>query len=499
MTTQGAATEPVTRPDPWHPRRRGLLSVLRTHRWLALLIVLGGVLRLDALLGFRPALWYNDSFEYIGTALRWQAYPIRPDGYSALLLVMRPLHSLFAVLTLQHLLGMLAAVLLYALAVRRGVPTWLAALGSVPALLDVRIMQIEHMVLSDTLFSFLVVVALVLLGWDDRPSWRQALGAGLVLALASLVRTVGLPLLVVAGLYLLVRRIGWRPLMTFVLAAVTPLAGYAGYYHSEHGKFALNEADGVFLYSRVMAFADCARIHPPADLQQLCDPTPVAQRPPSNDYIWHRSPLRTIGAPDSALAASVPKSLFTPARNSAGLRFALLAIEHQPLSYLKTGGRDFLRSFQPHLSAFPNVAVFREYQFGPSAVQPGSRQYVPGAAARQDVVAYLGGGDPDARQTGPWSTIMIDYQRTAVVWGPLLAVFIVLGLLSLVFPRRRDPRRPMVALLLVVALAELLAPPFSAEFDFRYVQPAVPLLGICAAAAVAVLLPPRFGREPADT
>jgi Gpi18-like mannosyltransferase len=104
--------------------------------------------------------------------------------------------------------------------VRRG---W-AALAAAPVLLDARQIQLEHFVLSETLFTFLMLAGIVLLMWSDKPPlWLMGL-SGVVFALATLTRTVGQPLAVLVVLYLIVRRIGWRRIATFAVALIIPIA-----------------------------------------------------------------------------------------------------------------------------------------------------------------------------------------------------------------------------------------------------------------------------------
>ncbi len=475
--------------------RRGQGVWLREHRWFLGVLLVGALFRGVALLGFRPILWFNDGFEYLGVAQRWQAYPIRPAGYSAFLVLLRPLHSFAILASVQHLLGLVTAALVYALLRHRGVAGWLATLGVVPQLLDVHQIQLEHMVLSDTLFTFLVVVGLVLLAWHDQASIWLAGGAGLALGLAVVTRTVGLPLLMGATAYLLLRRPGWRPAIAFLALALIPIGGYATYFHTQHGKYALNTADGVFLYSRVMAFADCAKMAPPPDLQMLCDQRPVPLRPPSQDYIWHPSPLNRL--PTGADSLRIPADRFSSAINDPALRFALLAIRRQPLQYLGTGTKDFLRSFALHRPHFPNNQAVTAFDFRNHPIyEPSQRVFAAGGTSQADASAYER-GTASTRVESPWSIIMIDYQKVANVPGPALLAFLLvsLGVLGL---RRRDDRRWLVGLFAGTALVALLVPPFTAEYDFRYVLPALPLLGASTALAVAMLMG-RRSDPSADT
>ena len=57
----------------------------------------------------------------------------------------------------------------------------------------------------------------------------------------------------------------------------------------------MTDSTGVFLYSRVMTFADCSRMSLPADLLPLCTTVPPDQRPIAQAYIWTpASPLTAV-------------------------------------------------------------------------------------------------------------------------------------------------------------------------------------------------------------
>ena len=125
-------------------------------------------------------------------------------------------------------------------------------------------------------------VAVVILCWSDRPSVPVMAVAGLLIGYATVVRSVGQPLLVVVLLAMLVRRVGWRRMAMLLVAAVVPIVAYMAWFHGVYGKYALTESRGPFLYSRVSTFAECSKIKPPADLLLLCDPNPPQDRPPAS-------------------------------------------------------------------------------------------------------------------------------------------------------------------------------------------------------------------------
>jgi hypothetical protein len=484
-------------PPGWWRRPATRAASLLQAEWIFVLALLAGaLLRLCAELGFRPIMWFNDGLEYLGVALRWQAYPVRPVGYSAFLRLLLPFHSLALVAALQHLMGLSIAVMLYALLRHWRVPGLLATLGVLPQLLDVHQIELEHLPMSDTLFTFLLIISVVLLGWQRRATPLAAGAAGFVLALAALTRSVGLPLVILGGVYLLFRWPGWRPVAAYALLALLPLGCYAAWYHHEHGSYAFGAADGVYLYSRVMVFADCAAIKPPAGLAILCPPRSQPRWPVSSDYIWHASPLYRLPGPRAN--PPDPRQLFTSRRNGPALRFAVRAIEAQPLSYLRVGMRDFARSFGWSRQPYPNAPVVHNYTFSrrPYRIDPG-RIYIPGATAGQDMASYEQ-GSAQTRVVGPYAGVIIGLQRFVFLPGPVLAVLLAIGLAGLLAPGRRDERRWQVLLLWGFAVALLLIPPFTAQFDYRYVLPAAPLAS-AAAVLAAVILVPRWSVPAADT
>ena len=81
------------------------------------------------MLGFQPAILFKlDSYDYLWDSAHLTPNPVNPTGYSLLLWVLRPFHSLALVAEdLQHLMGLVAAVLVYAV-LRR----WACGSGSPP-------------------------------------------------------------------------------------------------------------------------------------------------------------------------------------------------------------------------------------------------------------------------------------------------------------------------------------------------------------------------------
>ena len=141
-----------------------LAAVARRH-WLFGLALAGAVvLRVLAMLAFRPIMWFGgDSASYLSTALRLIPDPSRVGGYGLMLWALRPLHSLAAVAAVQHLAGIAAGVLIYLLARQHGLPAWAAVLGALPVLFDAYELQLESDAVPDGPFGLLIVAALYLL------------------------------------------------------------------------------------------------------------------------------------------------------------------------------------------------------------------------------------------------------------------------------------------------------------------------------------------------
>ncbi|MCK2213401.1 hypothetical protein MF672_006275 [Actinomadura sp. ATCC 31491] len=449
-----------TREAPPVPR---LLPVLAGHRLFAALLLPAAALRVVTMLAYRPAtLYWYDSFTYLDTAVHpAPSATFHPIGYPLLLRALLPFHSVGLVAAVQHVLGLGTGVLLYAVLRRRSAPGWAAAAATVPLLFDASFLRLEHAVLSDSQFVFLVVAGLAVLMWSPRLSVRAAAGAGLLFAAAALTRTIALPLLLLVVLVLAVRRAGWRPLAALVLAGALPLAGYAAWYAQHHGRFALSGADGVALWARTMTFADCARIQPPPELARLC---PNGTRTDAaSEYVW---------APGSSLNL-LPGDRFT--HNDLARSFAIEAILAQPLDYLGDVVRDTAIAFSwtpiPHPDRVTPAFGFR-----------GGRWELPAQPLVEQVKREY---DPDLRglsSVSPWADLLIAYQYAAYLRGPFLGLILLLGAVA-------AARRPGVALLpWAVATGLLVGPVAVLDFDHRYVLPVVPVA--CLAAA---LLRPEAG------
>jgi hypothetical protein len=467
------AGKPAEAESPGRGRRRqaaGVRDRVRRHRWFLLVLGLGAVLRALAMLGYRPALWFPDSYTYIVTVFRPRPDLVRPAGYSMFLKLLEPLHAFGAVTAAQHLLGLATGVLIYRAA--RRAPRWVATLATVPVLLDAYQIELEHLLVSDTLFMFLVASAVVL-AVRTRPAALTLAGIGLLLAAATLTRTVGQPLIVVLAAWFLLRgRI--KPAGVLLAAALVPVIAYGAWFYATYQRVGLIGANGVFLYARTMSFADCAEMDPPPDLRELCDPRPPDQRPPSQEYIW---------AQDSPLVRR-PGITFTKETDDLAARFAMLAITSQPLDYAKSMLAELARTFRWDRPIYPDAEIYGYYQF--PAERPGPPGRYPAQVGAEYAKLYEQGAI-GTEIVEPYAGWLRAYQSVARLPGSLLLAILLVPPVAVIARRRAGRHLAAPPAWLVpwsVAVVLLITPAAAAEFDYRYVLPAVPVA--CLAAALAI-------------
>ena len=447
------------------------------------------------LVAYHPALIFPDSVRYLQyahnfTAGQWSADALRQSGYSVLIIPVMLVHGLWIILLAQHLAGLATAVLVYAVLIRFGIRTWLAAVASVPVLFDPLQLVLEQYVLADIWAVFLVVAALVILVWrrerppESRPerpgetqatqngSWLPAAACGLLLGLAVTFRDEVLIMIVPAALYVLIAVRPRRRLLTR-LAALTgcfliPVVGYLGWFDTSHGEWNFTTFSGAFLYGRVADFASCQGLNLPAYEKALCPTQPIALRS-ADFYTWNpQSPQWTFHPPAGMSRDAVVRD------------FSLRILRHQPLAYADAAARDFSYGFSPVRGAGPE-------KYSPAYLQ--FHTYVrPDRQAYASIVA-LGYRAPAVRPG--LAAFLTDYGRWFYVPGPVFAAGLVLGLGGLVAAKvRREPdKRIRDADLLFTASAVLvLVPPaVFANFDWRYQLPQLSLIPVAAVLGVAAI------------
>lgn len=458
---------------------------IRPHALFLIVLTAAVVLRWMALRAYPSGLWFTgDSYFYIGHALNPRPSPTRTTGYSMLLWLLRPAHSLYLIVFIQHVLGIASAVMLYALVRRARLPAWAAVLTTLPVLFDGYQIELEHLFMSESLFTFLLVAGMMALLWGPigpdraRPTWKQALAAGALLSAATVVRSAGAPLIPVLLVGLLLWRGGWRSAVAFGTAAAVPLLSYGLWFQQVNGTFALTSTDGIFLWGRTANWAACSKIRPPANERDLCLPKQMqAKRIPPGRLDW---------------ISTIPprKRWSTPAKPEANriLRdFAIRAILAQPRAYASDVARGISYTFENRRRPYPNDTTEMLYHF-PDRPQifPGGRGWSGhGGTALGDIILYTNDGTP-SQVNLPEAKRMIAYQKHVYLPGPALGVIFIVGAAAVL-------RRGRPALLAYgTAVTLLVFPIATCDFDYRYVMPVLPFACLAAALAFA----PRSGDGP---
>ncbi|WP_121436540.1 hypothetical protein [Actinomadura pelletieri] len=463
------------------------MGAVRGNRAFAVVLLVGVVLRVLTMLGFKSVLWFNDSYDFLRVANDPFPHPLRPSGYGVFLWGLKPFHSLVLVTALQHAAIVGLAVVGYRMLVREfDVRRAWATVAVTPVLLDSYQIELEHLLLSDTLFTVLAFGAMLVLAKPGATGWRRAALVGAMLGVASVTRTVGMPLFLIVVLYLLVRRTRWPAYVALAVTFVAPVGAYATWYQQEHGRFAMTGVDGIFLWGRTAAFADCAEFTPPPDLARLCPHGPKDDRPASSHQIW---------AENSPTGYSDGEA-FGEKTNADAQRFAFWAIGNQPLDYARVVAYDFfVRTFSWQRSRYPTIGTEARYHFPtrPTAQKPELPVY--GGGDRRTVVREYAHGTGRTHIVEPYAGVMRGYQERVRVPGTVLGLVLLAGAAGIVLRRARA----RTALFWASSVTLLAVPPVTVDFDYRYLLPALPFACFAAAMAWGRPLPSggRAGGEPA--
>jgi hypothetical protein len=528
LTNATTGSERVV-PDQQPPageRKARLIRPVVAHWQFGLVVVAGIAVRIVVVLGYPPILWFSDSYNYLYDAVTHIPDQVRPNGYPFFLRLLLPLHSHNAIGLLQAAMGVVIGVAIYALLRHRGLPWWGATLPALPVLFDAYELHLEHMITADPLFIFLVTVAVVILCWSDRPSILTMAVAGLLIGYATLVRSVGEPLLVVALVGMLARRVGWRRLLTLAVTGIVPIGAYMLWFHGTYGQYALTDSSGSFLYSRVSTFAQCSKMNVPSLTAFLCDPTKLKDRPVAGEYIWaddealpyaryhgepeYYTPMYHAYGSDTSLR-------FTAQVNALAKQFAVAAIESQPKDYAKVVIDDVLHTFgwnrQPDLHDYygngPNFRFVSAHDMNlqipwyvtPTQI-PGNPTYqlhstsaetwCDATCQQNDSQAVVimqaerdfagsGQGFGFTKEVQPWAHALESYQRYVYLPGTLFGLIVLIGAAGVLARWRRWGGLGLLPWLVGALLIVL--PPMTAGFSYRYVLAAAPVA--CLAAGLA--------------
>ncbi|MFB4305996.1 hypothetical protein [Actinomadura sp. GTD37] len=458
-------------------------------------------IRVIAVLGYPAPLWFGDSPGYLASAVELRPGETRPSGYPFLLWLIKPFHSFTVMVSVQHAIGVLTGVLVYVLVVRAGRAAWpldepsgrwawrawlppvLAAALTVPVLIPVQQVALEHMLMSDSLFAFLLLAAVAAALWRRRSTWWLGALAGAFAAFAALTRSAGLPLIAVILVAMLLRRAGWRACVSATVVFALPVVGYMFWFQSEYGQFKMAKAESIWLYGRTAAFADCRVIKPEPELQIMCPQRSDPRISPAFASMWTEdSPFRNI-----------PGWVTGEEANRLAGEFAWQAIGKQPGDYANVIVHDTMMAFEWDREPYPTPWTWLQYDFPEGEAWSDSQAL---AAEKYDP----DGGE--AKVVQPWAGKIRTYQDNFAMPGTILGILLLCGLAAaLPHVRQRGRWRPLgpathwgtgAILPWGTSLALLVIPAATADFDYRYVVPAVPFA--CLALGLALLPPPRKPR-----
>jgi hypothetical protein len=457
----------------------GPRALWRDHRLFTILAVVSLVPRVLAALAFRPALLTSDSLLYMQESTKWRLGQIRPSGYSFFLTPLHYIpHPLLAVTTLQHLMGIATAAIVYGLLRYWGLPAWGACLAALPTLFDTRQIALESYILPDTLFTLCLMLAVALLLTKRTPRLWQCTLAGLLLAYVTVLRANGIPLAVVTAIYLLIRRVGWRRLAAGAAAFVIPVLGYVMAFHAEYGQYNITSSDSMFLWSGTTSFANCAIIKPPPDLLPLCPSREKSVASKSPAPAWSVRALLDAPAPASYLWASDAwwrhdaHPGFNSYNSKLAMRFAILAIKAQPLDYLRTTLRDEMLVF---------LGTDRPLSIHAMSFTTKPRLSSPLPSYYAQYLSDYARTTTNTHPVEPYAYFMFLYQEPVYFPGVVFFGVVVAGFVGLV-KKRRQWGGP-AALPWALAAVSLILPALLKESLYRYAMVAIPLS--CLAAGLA--------------
>lgn len=415
---------------------------MRGHLPFAVVLAAAAALRAWAAVSYWPALFYSDSYGYLsmahGPGIVTFA-PLRPSGYPLLLEILPD--DLGTVTTLQHLAGLAGGTLAYALLARLGVNRWLAAAAAAVVLFDAWAIALEQHILAEAFFTVAVAGAVFLSLWRPQPRWHELMGAGVLLAGATLMRPVGLAAAAVWLAWIIWRQLPARIASAGAVAFVVPVLVYCIGHAAANGTFGLTQADGWFLYGRVGEIATCGEI----ERRRLC--TRGGEGP--NYWIFNRrSPARREFRRIDADS------------NREVRKVAVDVIKERPGEYARIVARDFAKYLRP----------------GPSS------RY------REDSTIEFPERRPTRFDRGPGPHRAKGYPLEAIHTSRILIALLMLASVIALAARKAEKRiASAIILTLAMPVAMLLATSMTAGFALRYLVPEVLLTVVSGTLAVQAL------------
>jgi 4-amino-4-deoxy-L-arabinose transferase-like glycosyltransferase len=452
---------------------------------LAGLLLAGVGLRLVAVISWWPtASTLDDGYQLFAETNPFED-PQHPAGYALILAALGAVtREIAATISLQHMIGIGSAVLLFAATRRVTGSQWAGLLPAAVVLLNPDQVFLEHSIMSETWAVLTISVgcyAAVRSFDEPDPWWRWPALAGLALALGVTIRSAGLLMIPVAILALLLCRPRpfaewrqhWRAPAAVAGVAAGILLAFAVANASFGERFGLGPSQGWLLYGRAAQFADCNQFRPPPGTEGLCEETPASERPGAYFYLFEpKAPaVRQFGG-------------FGESDGLVG-EWAKRAIRAQPGDYLGTVW-EYLRAYW-----FSGLTPPGGTNLDPQLDFTGASLFELDIEASLE--SFYSDFSPDRDQPG--LELLRGWQEVTRFGGTALAITTVLTLVGLWVGTRRS--RAGVLLFGIGGLALLVAPALFGNYVGRYTVPmAGPLVAASAIALVALWRRRSERREP---
>jgi hypothetical protein len=398
--------------------------------------------------------------------------PLHPAGYSLILAAIGAVSREVAItVTIQHALGLVSAVLLWA-AVRRVTGSqWIGLLPAAIVALNPDGIVLEHAIMSESWAVLATSAGLYAAAraFGESGPWWAVLG-GVALGVSATIRTAGLPMIIAAAAAVWMasrapRR--WLPALAVLAGAAAVLVPYAVANATFGPRLGFTPAPGWYLYGRAAQFADCSKFTPPAGTRVLCERRPPAARPGAAYYLFDgQSPALTrfgpFGSRDRLIGA-----------------WSRRAIVAQPSDYL-TSVWQYLRVYW-----VPSWEPPHRLSGGPLD---------PGLDPRYELNIFFQGAIKERLETfydsfafkpnrrGAGLDVVRAWQKLGRFGATLLSITTLLTVVGLIICRGRA--RAGVVLFGLGGLALIVSPALSGTYLGRYT---VPMAGpMMAAAAIAI-------------
>jgi hypothetical protein len=464
---------------------RSSRTLLRDNLPFAVLLILGVAVRLCVMIFYSSVvlIYYGgDSTRYL--RLPFTGYrslfsdPNTPAGYPAFLDVTRWVtRDIVFTIGVQHLVGIATAAVVFVCLRHMGLSAWFASIPAGVLFLSGDVIFLETSLLVETLWTLFMIAGLCLAAYAPRA--RRTLvclgGTGILLGLATLVRSVALPLAVLIAVWVIAEIKGTRPRR--LLAAVTVLVGTAlvvGAYvltvDLNGGYAGISEMGGFNLYARVGQFADCQKFRPPPGTAKLCESTPSVQR--SGPFYYTYAPTSPFYR--AGLGAD-------PHGSEVVGRFAEAAILHQPVEYLHAVATDLLRYLAPYAvvaradsGVAPNGMSF-------ASSTPANQGQTPAVLRKQYSEDFT--GVSKTLPSGGVRELLGAYQEVFRLGGITVMALIIISIVGLCVSS--GSRRRATLLFFVTAAYLYVLPVAVSSYDVRYGVPAGVVLSVAGALAAA--------------